>query len=118
VTSPIQETRDPADARLAARAVEGVEADAATPAEEELVQRVRDDRARARRVGQRLAVAGLAAIALVAALIWSRRSERAPMIASAPPEAAGADATTAPREPASAPPGRGGRGGAALAGVR
>jgi hypothetical protein len=81
---------------LTARTVDGVEEEPPTPAEEALFHRVRADRARSRAVRRRLAVVVLAAIAVVAALIWSQRAGRVPMAASVPPPTGPVEEKTTP----------------------
>jgi cytoskeletal protein RodZ len=83
VVPPPQVGRDPADALLAARDVDGVEDDTPAPEEMELVERVRAERASRRTLGRSALVAGVALVVLVAALVLAQRP-RASREATAP----------------------------------
>jgi hypothetical protein len=100
--------RDPADALLTARALDGGEDEPPSPAEMALVERVRREYSRKRRIRRGLVAAGVVLVALVAALVLLQRGPRPPVAANLRPAdvaAPPAPRTVAPSAPAEEPPG-------------
>jgi len=86
VSASADRVRDPAEALLSARDVDGVEDEPPAPEDMELVERVREDRARARTVRRSVLVAGVALLVFGAALALAMRAPRSSPPASAPAE--------------------------------
>lgn len=76
--------RDPAEALLTARDADGIEDEPPALADVELFERVRRARARTRTIHRSLLLAGVALIALVAALVLAQRTPRPAMQAAGP----------------------------------
>jgi hypothetical protein len=101
VVPRIEPERDPAEALLTARDVDGVEEELPSPEDAELLRRVREDRARTRTIRRSVVVAGVALLLLLGALVLAQRAPRTPITASAPPAAV----ASAPAAPNRAAPG-------------